>query len=92
MRKYDYRGVIFDLDGVLTDTAHYHYLAWKKLAESVGASFDEAFNEQLKGVDRMGSLNLILAASGKDFSDADKLTGRSKKPALSKSDRPTVPN
>jgi len=73
MRKYDYRAVIFDLDGVLTDTAHYHYLAWKKLAESVGASFDEAFNEQLKGVDRMGSLNLILAASGKDFSDADKL-------------------
>lgn len=73
MRKYDYRGVIFDLDGVLTDTAHYHYLAWKKLAESVGASFDEAFNEQLKGVDRMGSLNLILAASGKYFSDADKL-------------------
>jgi beta-phosphoglucomutase len=73
MRKYDYRGVIFDLDGVLTDTAHYHYLAWKKLADSVGGSFDEAFNEQLKGVDRMGSLNLILAASGKDFSDADKL-------------------
>lgn len=74
MRKYEYRGVIFDLDGVLTDTAHYHYLAWKKLAESVGASFDAAFNEQLKGVDRMGSLDLILAASGKDFSEADKLT------------------
>ena len=74
MRKYEYRGVIFDLDGVLTDTAHYHYLAWKRLAESIGASFDEAFNEQLKGVDRMGSLNLILEASGKDFSEAYKLT------------------
>lgn len=73
MRKYNYRAVIFDLDGVLTDTAHYHYLAWKKLAESVGASFDADFNEQLKGVDRMGSLNLILATSGKVFSETDKL-------------------
>ncbi len=73
MRKYPYRAVIFDLDGVLTDTAHYHYLAWKKLADRVGASFDAAFNEQLKGVDRMGSLNLILDASGKAFSEADKL-------------------
>lgn len=73
MRKYAYRGVIFDLDGVLTDTAHYHYLAWKKLADSVGANFDADFNEQLKGVDRMGSLNLILQASGKEFSEADKL-------------------
>ena len=51
-----YKAVIFDLDGVITDTAHYHYLAWKRLADAVGAPFDEEFNEQLKGVDRMGSL------------------------------------
>jgi beta-phosphoglucomutase-like phosphatase (HAD superfamily) len=56
-----FKAVIFDLDGVITDTAHYHYLAWKRLADSVDAPFDEAFNEQLKGVDRMGSLELILA-------------------------------
>jgi beta-phosphoglucomutase len=56
-----FKAVIFDLDGVITDTAHYHFLAWKRLADSVGAPFDEAFNEQLKGVDRMGSLELILA-------------------------------
>lgn len=58
-----FKAVIFDLDGVITDTAHYHYLAWKRLAESQGVSFDAAFNEQLKGVDRMGSLELILGAA-----------------------------
>ena len=56
-----YKAVIFDLDGVITDTAHYHYLAWKRLAESEGVPFDAAFNEHLKGIDRMGSLDLILA-------------------------------
>ncbi|MFZ6657352.1 beta-phosphoglucomutase [Undibacterium sp. TJN19] len=73
MLKYPYRAVIFDLDGVLTDTAHYHYLAWKQIADEVGAFFDETVNEQLKGVDRMGSLNLILAASGKHFTEDEKL-------------------
>ncbi|EAC3422729.1 beta-phosphoglucomutase [Listeria monocytogenes] len=54
------KGVVFDLDGVITDTAHYHYLAWKKTAESIGIEFDEAFNENLKGVSRIDSLLLIL--------------------------------
>jgi len=54
------RGVAFDLDGVLTDTARAHYRAWKRLAGSLGIPFDEAANEALKGVDRMGSLALIL--------------------------------
>lgn len=67
-----FKAVIFDLDGVITDTAHYHYLAWKRLAESEGVPFDHAFNEQLKGIDRMGSLELILAAAGKSYSPADK--------------------
>jgi beta-phosphoglucomutase len=62
-----FKAVIFDLDGVITDTAHYHYLAWKRLADSVGAPFDEAFNEQLKGVDRMGSLALILARAPRTY-------------------------
>ncbi|MDQ1814947.1 beta-phosphoglucomutase [Massilia sp. CCM 9210] len=68
-----FKAVIFDLDGVITDTAHYHYLAWKRLAESEGVHFDEAFNEQLKGIDRMGSLNLILAGSSRSYSDEQKL-------------------
>ncbi|WP_229425308.1 HAD family hydrolase [Massilia sp. Se16.2.3] len=68
-----FKAVIFDLDGVITDTAHYHYLAWKALAESEGVHFDHAFNENLKGVDRMGSLNLILAGSPKTYSMEQKL-------------------
>jgi len=68
-----FKAVVFDLDGVITDTAHYHYLAWKRLAESEGAHFDEAFNEQLKGVDRMGSLELILGKSSGNYTPAQKL-------------------
>lgn len=67
-----FKAVIFDLDGVITDTAHYHYLAWKRLAEGVGAPFDEAFNEELKGVDRMGSLELILARAPRTYTDDEK--------------------
>ena len=65
-----FKAVIFDLDGVITDTAHYHYLAWKRLADSVEVPFDHAFNESLKGIDRMGSLELILARSERRFSEA----------------------
>ncbi|HAA3475288.1 TPA_asm: beta-phosphoglucomutase [Listeria monocytogenes] len=60
------KGVVFDLDGVITDTAHYHYLAWKKTAESIGIEFDEAFNENLKGVSRIDSLLLILKKDGRE--------------------------
>lgn len=54
------QAVIFDLDGVITDTAKYHYEAWKQLAEELGVPFDREFNEQLKGIDRMASLEKIL--------------------------------
>ncbi|EAE9367969.1 beta-phosphoglucomutase [Listeria monocytogenes] len=60
------KGVVFDLDGVITDTAHCHYLAWKKTAESIGIEFDEAFNENLKGVSRIDSLLLILRKDGRE--------------------------
>lgn len=52
---------IFDLDGVITDTAEFHYLAWKQLAEELGITIDREFNETLKGVSRMDSLERILA-------------------------------
>lgn len=52
--------VAFDLDGVLTDTARAHFRAWRRLADRLGIPFNEAANEALKGVDRMGSLALIL--------------------------------
>lgn len=55
-----FQGVVFDLDGVITDTAEYHYLAWQALGKKIGISFDRKFNENLKGVDRMESLRRIL--------------------------------
>jgi beta-phosphoglucomutase len=55
------KAVLFDLDGVLTDTAEYHYLAWKKLAEAEGFPFSREANEKLRGVSRRESLQLILA-------------------------------
>jgi beta-phosphoglucomutase len=55
-----FQAVIFDLDGVLTDTARYHYLAWKHMAQGLGIEIDETFNESLKGIDRMMSLERIL--------------------------------
>jgi beta-phosphoglucomutase len=68
-----FKAVIFDLDGVITDTAHYHFLAWKRLADSQDVAFDAAFNEHLKGIDRMGSLDLILASSPRQYTEAEKL-------------------
>ena len=70
--KDTYKAVIFDLDGVLTDTAKYHYLAWKELADELGIAIDESFNERLKGIDRMGSLEMILAQGQVNLSDAEK--------------------
>lgn len=58
------KGVIFDLDGVITDTAKYHFLAWQKMANTIDINIDETFNEQLKGISRHESLNKIL-----DFGD-----------------------
>ncbi len=58
--------VVFDLDGVITDTAHFHYLAWKQLAAEVGITIDEVFNERLKGVSRMDSLELILQEGNRE--------------------------
>jgi beta-phosphoglucomutase len=72
MAESRYQAVIFDLDGVITDTARYHFLAWKRLADNQGVHFDEAFNEHLKGVDRMGSLELILASAPRRYSDQEK--------------------
>lgn len=61
-----FKGVLFDLDGVITDTAEYHYQAWKKLGEEIGISIDCSFNEQLKGVSREDSLSLMLRYGNKE--------------------------
>tara|TARA_R110002049_G_scaffold2557_4_gene18960 strand:- start:8211 stop:8867 length:657 start_codon:yes stop_codon:yes gene_type:complete len=65
------KGFIFDLDGVIVDTAQYHFLAWKKLAESIGISFSEEQNEQLKGVSRVRSLEKILDWGKIEVTDAE---------------------
>ncbi|PIG94972.1 beta-phosphoglucomutase [Gloeocapsopsis sp. IPPAS B-1203] len=54
------RGVIFDLDGVLTDTSEYHYLAWKQLADEIGIAFNRQANEQMRGLSRRDSLLHML--------------------------------
>jgi beta-phosphoglucomutase len=74
MDKKRIEAVVFDLDGVITDTAHYHFLAWKQLAEEVGITIDEIFNERLKGISRMDSLELILKEGNRqnDFTLAEK--------------------
>lgn len=65
------KAFIFDLDGVIVDTAKYHFLAWKKLAATIGVDFTEHQNEQLKGVSRVKSLEKILAWGNKSISDAE---------------------
>lgn len=55
-----FKACIFDLDGVLVDTAKYHFIAWRRLSESLGITFTEHDNEQLKGVSRADSLEYIL--------------------------------
>ncbi len=64
---------LFDLDGVLVDTAVYHYKAWKQLANSLGFDFTEAQNEHLKGVNRMRSLDMILNWGGIEKTETQKL-------------------
>ncbi|HDS9359146.1 TPA: beta-phosphoglucomutase [Enterobacter chengduensis] len=66
------KAVIFDLDGVITDTAHLHFLAWRSVAEEIGISIDEAFNDELKGISRMESLQRILRHGGKEGKFSDK--------------------
>ena len=66
------RALIFDLDGVLTDTADTHYLAWKRLADEIAVPFDRRINERLKGVDRMASLEIVLERAGRAYDDREK--------------------
>lgn len=67
------QAVIFDLDGVITDTAEYHYLAWQALADELGVPFSREKNERLKGVSRMESLDIVLEDSGLCLTAAAKL-------------------
>lgn len=67
------KAAIFDLDGVIVDTAKYHYLSWKKLADELGIEFTAHDNEKLKGVSRMRSLEILLEMGEMDFDEDEKL-------------------
>ena len=67
------KACLFDLDGVVVDTAKYHYLAWKRLANTLGFDFAQKDNERLKGVSRMRSLEILLSIGKANFNDEEKL-------------------
>jgi beta-phosphoglucomutase len=70
---------LFDLDGVIVDTAKYHFLAWKQLAAELKIDFTEENNELLKGVSRVRSLEIILETGGKTLTDGQKVFYAGKK-------------
>lgn len=68
----NYKGIIFDLDGVLVHTDEFHYLAWKEIADKIGAPFNREINNKLRGVSRMDSLEIILNGASGRFSQTEK--------------------
>ena len=66
------QAVLFDLDGVLADTAGLHFRAWRRLAQDLGFTLEAAGNERLKGVARMAALEIVLAQTDRSFSEAEK--------------------
>ncbi len=73
------KGAIFDLDGVIVDTAKYHYLAWERLAKELGFAFTLKDNERLKGVSRVRSLEILLEIGGISLGEAEKAALAEKK-------------
>lgn len=67
-----YKGIIFDLDGVICSTDEYHYQAWKALADRLGIPFDRERNNLLRGVSRMESLEIILERAEQTYTEAEK--------------------
>lgn len=66
------KACLFDLDGVIVDTAKYHFIAWKQLAREMGFDFTEQDNERLKGVSRMASLDILLEMGGVTKTEQEK--------------------
>ena len=77
-----YKGIIFDLDGVICTTDEYHYLAWKALADRLGIPFDRERNNLLRGVSRMASLDIVLQKADKTYSESEKTAFAEEKNAL----------
>lgn len=73
------KGFLFDLDGVIVETAIFHYQAWRKMANDLGFDISEEFNEGLKGISRMDSLNLILEHGNIVLTESEKMDWATKK-------------
>ncbi len=65
----DLQALIFDLDGVIADTASYHYASWRQLATEEGLAFDWQLNERLRSLSRRASLEIILAENGRTVAE-----------------------
>ena len=68
-----YKGIIFDLDGVICFTDKYHYEAWKIMADEENIYFDEQINNRLRGISRMESLEIILERRQREYTDEEKV-------------------
>ena len=77
-----YKGVIFDLDGVICFTDELHYLAWKALADRLNIYFDREINQRMRGVSRMDSLNILLEKSDVEYSEVQKEAFAAEKNAI----------
>lgn len=77
-----YKGIIFDLDGVICSTDEYHYLAWKALASRLGIPFDRTINNRLRGVSRMESLDIILEQAEVTYTAEEKVAFAQEKNTL----------
>jgi beta-phosphoglucomutase len=78
----NFKGVIFDLDGVICFTDEYHYLAWKAMADDIHVFFDRTVNNRLRGVSRIESLDIILEKSVEEYTQAEKEAMADKKNTL----------
>lgn len=76
------KACLFDLDGVIVDTAKYHYIAWRQIAHELGFEFTEANNERLKGVSRQRSLEILLEVGGIALESEEKVRLAEKKNTL----------
>ena len=74
-----YKAAIFDLDGVIVDTARLHYIAWKKTASQLGIDFTAEQNENLKGISRMAAMDYLIHLSGKPVEEDERLRLAEKK-------------
>jgi beta-phosphoglucomutase len=71
-KKMHFKGIIFDLDGVIVSTDEYHYQAWKEVSDEYGIYFDYEINERLRGVSRMESVDIIMEKAERHYTEKEK--------------------